>query len=143
MKFSDIKETDWQELKPYLDTCLLPVTGLSGDELPHEATKQLERLRDMLELIEIPFRGRVVTYPACHYTELETMHGMVERLCGSLKKTGFRFVIVATANETLRLSVQSADYVLAPGDNGKWPSAEEVSQAVQALWSTARTIENV
>ncbi|MGO4375464.1 DUF2487 family protein, partial [Paenibacillus sp. MCAF20] len=67
MKFSEIEKEQWEELRPYLDTCLLPVTGMDGSEQPYEATEWLERLRDIMDLIEIPFKGRVVTYPACHY----------------------------------------------------------------------------
>lgn len=64
MKFSDIEEQTWDELRPYLDTAVLPVTGLNGGETPWEATRELEYLRDALDLIEIPFKGRIVTYPA-------------------------------------------------------------------------------
>ena len=71
MKFSDIEEQNWEQLAPYLDTCLLPLTGLDGTEKPWQATNALEKLRDFLDLIEIPFRGRIVTYPAAHYELLE------------------------------------------------------------------------
>ena len=53
----------------YLDTCLLPVTGLTGKESPVEAGDRLEQLRDLLDLLEIPYHGRTVTYPAWHYAE--------------------------------------------------------------------------
>src|SRR5690606_8279915 len=67
VKFSDIRESDWPQLAPWMDTCLLPVTGLAGTEAPHEAARRLEKLRDLLDLVEKPYRGRVVTYPAFQY----------------------------------------------------------------------------
>ena len=73
MKFSDIDKEQWPELKPYLDTVLLPVTGLSGDEQPWEATRGLEKLRDLIDAVEIPFHGRVVIYPAYHYISKTTI----------------------------------------------------------------------
>lgn len=59
MKFSDIREEDWARWEPWLDTCLLPLTGLNGTELPWEVTQSLEKLRDIMDLVEIPFKGRM------------------------------------------------------------------------------------
>lgn len=136
MKFSEITESSWRELSPYMDTCLLPLTGLSGLELPYEATGELERLRDMLDRIEIPFKGRTVTYPACHYLADSSQTEAVEALCRALKRTGFRFVIIVTARAGMHLSPPSADLVVAPSENGAWPSAEEISLSVRTLWTS-------
>lgn len=136
MKFSDISKEQWDELKPYLDTCLLPVTGMSGKETPFEATECLERLRDMMDLVEIPFRGRVVTYPAAHYiTDHDSMDASLERWCGQLKTIGFQYVILVTANESLELRCTEADLVLQPGVGGSLPDGAEVSSQIRELWS--------
>ncbi|GMK42202.1 hypothetical protein PCCS19_52610 [Paenibacillus sp. CCS19] len=136
MKFSEIESSQWEELKPYLDTCLLPVTGLSGLETPAEATKALEDLRDIMDGIEIPFKGRVVTYPACHYTGDDAEHAVVEQLCASLKRTGFRYIIVVSARITNLASV-SADLIFAPTETGEVPSAEQIGQAIRSMWTPA------
>lgn len=136
MKFSEIESSQWDELKPYLDTCLLPVTGLTGLESPAEATQALEDLRDIMDGIEIPFKGRVVTYPACHYTGEKEGHTVVEQLCASLKRTGFRYIIVVSARLT-NLAPASADLVFAPAPTGEVPSTEQIGQAIRSMWTPA------
>ncbi|WP_243711568.1 DUF2487 family protein [Paenibacillus sp. BK033] len=135
MKFSDIAEQQWDELKPYLDTCLLPVTGMTGLEQPHEATLALEKLRDVMDLIEIPFKGRIVTYPAMHYLNAESAEALVTTTCRSLKESGFRFVIVISAKNQDGLEYPDADLVICPGGEGEAPTSANVSKAVQALWN--------
>lgn len=136
MKFSDITEEQWDELKPYLDTCLLPVTGLGGGETPYEATEQLERLRDFMDMVEIPFKGRVVTYPACHYiAEGEAFSAMLGEWCNRLKQTGFKYVIVMTAFSAPDLTLTDADLILRPGTGGELPSPNEVSSQIRELWT--------
>lgn len=99
MKFSDIDKEQWPELKPYLDTVLLPVTGLSGDEQPWEATRGLEKLRDLIDAVEIPFHGRVVIYPAYHYISKTTIEADLQHICSRLRAGGFKYVIVAIGED--------------------------------------------
>jgi len=136
MKFSDITEEQWDELKPYLDTCLLPVTGLGGGETPYEATERLEDLRDFMDMVEIPFKGRVVTYPACHYiAEGKAFSVMLGDWCGRLKQTGFKYVIVMTAFSAPGLAIKDANLILQPGTGGELPSPNEVSSQIRELWA--------
>lgn len=136
MKFSDIAQEQWDELKPYLDTCLLPVTGLNGKESPYEATERLERLRDLMDLVEIPFKGRVVTYPACHYvTEDEQFSSALANWCQNLRFAGFKYIILASADHAVKLNGAGADIVLHAGPEGDFPTREEVSEQIRALWS--------
>lgn len=95
MKFSDFDEKRWQEVGSYYDTCLLPVTGLSGGEPPWMATAALEQLRDLLDAVEIPFKGRIVTYPALHYLPTDAAPEHLEAVASRLKRAGFRYVIAA------------------------------------------------
>lgn len=97
MKFSEVEETTWDELSPYFDTCLIPYTGLTGNETPIQATKALERLRDFMDLVEIPFKGRVITYPAFQYG-LGEDYSLLNEVCHHVKTTGFRYVIIMTAD---------------------------------------------
>ncbi|GLX68958.1 DUF2487 family protein [Paenibacillus glycanilyticus] len=133
MKFSDIAKEQWDELRPYLDTCLLPVTGMTGLEQPHEARIALEQLRDVMDLVEIPFKGRIVTYPAMHYGHGEAE--LINRTCQSLKGAGFRFVILISAVSLNELECPEADLIICPSADGEAPSAAIVSKAVQALWN--------
>jgi len=134
MKFSEITSELWEELKPYLDTCLLPVTGLNGTESPAETTQALEDLRDVMDGIEIPFKGRVVTYPACHYIEETEGHDNVEKLCLALKRSGFRYVIVVSAR-LRNLAPPSADLTFVPNHEGVSVEAEAIGQAIRSLWA--------
>ncbi|XEC92728.1 DUF2487 family protein [Paenibacillus tarimensis] len=133
MKFSDIEQSQWEELSPYLDTCLLPVTGLNGAEAPHEVTGQLEQLRDVMELVEIPFKGRIVTYPAYHYYEPDHV-SRLEQVCLRLKDSGFRYIILITAKCRLQLQTEAADLILAPYEDGQALSSAQVKSDIQAMW---------
>lgn len=136
MKFSEISSTQWDELQPYLDTCLFPVTGMDGTETPPEATMALERLRDLMDLIEIPFKGRVVTYPACHYAgEGDELAASLRKWMASLRKTGFRYIIIVTTNTGIQLTHCGADAVITSLPGGELPSREEVSNVIRSLWN--------
>ncbi|MFD0586924.1 DUF2487 family protein [Paenibacillus sp. GCM10027627] len=135
MKFSEISKEQWDELQPYLDTCLLPVTGMNGTETPYEATEKLEKLRDMMDMVEGPFKGRVVTYPACHYATGESSMGReLDVWCARLKAAGFKYIILITADWALSFQSPLADLVLQPKNEEEWPDAREVSSQIRALW---------
>jgi 23S rRNA (pseudouridine1915-N3)-methyltransferase len=134
MKFSDLNAEQWAELQPYLDTAILPLTGLAGSEMPYEATEALEKLRDILEMFEGPFKGRVVIYPACHYNQ-GPQGILTEELCRNLRSVGFRYVIAAAAypiNEANKPS--SADLIVGLEADGTLPAKDSISEAVRALW---------
>ncbi|WP_127530733.1 DUF2487 family protein [Paenibacillus kobensis] len=136
MKFSEIESSQWEELKPYLDTCLLPVTGLTGLEQPDEVTAALEQLRDVMDAIEIPFKGRVVTYPACHYIAEKSGSEFVDTLCQSLKQAGFRYVIVVSAKfGQSQLNPASADLFIGPDSTGIIADDVMIGQAVRTMWT--------
>jgi 23S rRNA (pseudouridine1915-N3)-methyltransferase len=140
MKFSEISKEQWEELSPYLDTCLLPVTGMVDPLQPYEATERLEQLRDLLDLIEIPFKGRVVTYPAWHYIyDSENFAVHVEQWCASVKQAGFRYVIVVTPNMELVLDCPSVDLCFRPTAEGQLPLQADVSNTIRSLWSGQAT----
>ncbi|TVY11634.1 DUF2487 family protein [Paenibacillus cremeus] len=144
MKFNDIEQHSWDELKPYLDTCLLPVTGLSGVEAPWEAVVELERLRDALDLLEIPFKGRVVTYPALHYgttTSDPASSDMLDSVCANLKASGFRYVVLVTARSEDHVSLvcRNAELILrfTPDEleSSLMEAKQKASAAMTKLWS--------
>lgn len=97
MKFSEISRESWPELQPYLDTCLIPYTGLTGLESPVEATVALERLRDFMDIVEMRYKGRIVTYPAFHYG-IKEGYELLNEICHNIKKSGFKYVIIMTAD---------------------------------------------
>ncbi|MBW7473423.1 YpiF family protein [Paenibacillus oenotherae] len=137
MKFSELTADQWAELQPYLDTAVVPVTGLSGGELPYEATEALERLRDVLDLIEGPFKGRTVTYPACHYgTWNDGGEQHAAALCRKLKQSGFKYVVLAAAfyADATRAEAVHADLMIGLEQDGALPEAAAVSEAVRRLW---------
>lgn len=150
MKFSDIRKEDWPSLAPYLDTCLLPVTGLTGEEEPWNATEALEQLRDLLDAVEVPFKGRVVTYPAFHYTEDESSGKTLETVCRRLKASGFSYVVIVKRGGSNGISalqpIESCDLLLTGGDHGA-ESMEEWRRAardkVTAMWNGSALQNNL
>ncbi|RAW18258.1 DUF2487 domain-containing protein [Paenibacillus taichungensis] len=112
MKFSEMTQDSWAELQLYLDTCLIPYTALKGKQSPVEATEALERLRDFLDLVEIPFKGRIMTYPAFHYASPD-MSMALNTLSEELKSSGFKYVVIMSSDGELeQTQITSADLVL-------------------------------
>jgi len=140
MKFSEFDGERWAELQLYFDTAILPVTGLSGSETPDEASAALERLRDLLDLIETPFKGRTVTYPAMHY--VPGGPEPIGRIAAGLKSAGFRQVVVVALDRSLRSDSPAVDLWITPEEDGSLPAAKAVSETVQAMWRSRRTEPN-
>jgi hypothetical protein len=140
LKFSEIERSDWEGLKPYLDTCLLPVTGLSGFEQPWEATQELEYLRDVMDCVEGPYKGRIVTYPAFHYVEGPAAAAAVNSVCQKIKGAGFRYVIVISGHPSVAsIAFPDADLLLCPESaEGDVMSGEQfkvrVARDIRAMW---------
>jgi hypothetical protein len=139
MKFSEIKETEWEDLAPYLDTCLLPVTGLTGVEEPWQAAAELEKLRDVLDLLEIPYKGRMVTYPAVHFTgDLHMFQNYINSICSNLKQSRFRYVVIVTHREEMAalMDVIDADLIINRSTLGETdkPVKTAVAELIQQLW---------
>jgi 23S rRNA (pseudouridine1915-N3)-methyltransferase len=135
MKFSEINREEWPALRPYLDTCLLPVTGMTGEEEPWEVTRKLEKLRDMMDLLEAPYRGRIVTYPAVHYL-LDHMgnSNYINQLVIRIKKNGFKFVIIVILVEDfIQSEVDTADLIFQYNADESI-LRREVSERVELLW---------
>lgn len=136
MKFSEIDKESWDDLRPYLDTCLIPVTGLSGREQPYEVVASLERLRDIMDLVEIPFKGRVVTYPSIQYgkNEMES----INEICHNVKLAGFAYVIVVSSDVVINPErVVEADLILtrqALRDVSDVEIQQKVHEKIQMLW---------
>lgn len=147
MKFNEIDKDQWEELKPYLDTCLLPVTGLTGTETPFETTAALEKLRDAMDLIEIPFKGRVVTYPSYHFVGEPVEYGKLNKLCAGLKESvGFRYVVMISVSVLLdEQSLPAADLLLRidadllAADYGSIKT--DVAARIGAMWQSAGRTE--
>jgi len=144
MKFSDIEPERWDELKPYVDTVLLPLSGLTGRETPWQATAALERLRDALDPIETAYRGRVVTYPALHYAENESaLARIADELCERFYDGGFRYCVAVTGDPALlTLPLAKASALVGPEPrDGSTPMetyASFVRRTIETLWASGR-----
>ncbi|OAB32596.1 hypothetical protein PMSD_16590 [Paenibacillus macquariensis subsp. defensor] len=144
MKFSEISQASWSELQPYLDTCVIPFTGLTGLESPVEATASLERLRDFMDLVEIRYKGRIVTYPAFHYANQQITKSLNE-LCLRVKESGFKYAIIMTADTILEKSeVLNCDLILSQQqlaplyENDQNVLSSIIQDKVESLWKTKR-----
>ncbi|WP_027084933.1 DUF2487 family protein [Cohnella panacarvi] len=136
MKFNEISEESWAELQPFLDTCLLPVSGLTGAESPWEATERILKTGDWLSPLEKAFHGRTVTMPAYHYDRAggDGSEGAKE-LVARLKKSGFRYVVVVSGQAGgVPESVTEASLVVQPADDAEQPDPDALRQAVMAMW---------
>lgn len=138
MKFSEIDQNTWPELQPYFDTCLIPFTGLSGGESPWEATEALERLRDFMDYVEIPYKGRVVTYPAVQYGGTSTAT-LLNEICHKVKSAGFIHVMIMTADARLsREDIPESALVLSLPEleaTGAASVREVVERSISEMWN--------
>ncbi|MFB9275252.1 DUF2487 family protein [Cohnella cellulosilytica] len=134
MKFSEIDPQSWPELQPYLDTCLLPLSGLTGEESPSEATEKVARTGDWLAPLEEAFRGRTVTMPAYHYGADSPEHiRKVNELIASWRAGGFRYVVLV-CGQPLELPGIDADLYVRPAAAPDEPDEQAIVQAVAGLW---------
>ncbi|WP_413408039.1 DUF2487 family protein [Paenibacillus amylolyticus] len=138
MKFSEMTQDSWAELQLYLDTCLIPYTALSGEQSPVEATEALERLRDFLDLVEIPFKGRIMTYPAFHYVNSE-LSMTLNSLSAQLKSSGFKYVVIMSSDGHLDgVEIPAADLVLSRSvlthEVGEEGIARFIGEKIRELW---------
>lgn len=143
MKFSEIHEEKWPQLRPYLDTCLLPVTGLTGTEEPWLAASRLEKLRDVLDLIEIPFKGRVVTYPAFHYLNASSASQMLTEQCVRLREAGFTYIVIAALNMAVAkiTQIDTCDLIVSEEELAELSPDEQqryVNERIAAIWHTSQ-----
>ncbi len=135
MKFNEIAAESWSEWQPFMDTCLLPVTGLKGDEDPLQVTKALEALKDVMDRVEIPFKGRIVTYPAIHFFHPENDDPTyINRICQKIKEAGFKFVVIATAVPAIAAGCWQADAVISPVELDGHEGKEGIANKIAAMW---------
>ncbi|WP_161793413.1 DUF2487 family protein [Cohnella kolymensis] len=134
MRFSEIDEAGWAELQPFLDTCLLPISGLTGGETPAEATELAAKTGDWLAPLEQAFTGRTVTVPAFHYYSGDVDDKQrLNRLCGQLKKLGYRYVIVVCGRPNGFADV-SADLIIQPVREDELPDEQRLRKEIADLW---------
>ncbi|MCM3171475.1 DUF2487 family protein [Paenibacillus sp. MER 99-2] len=138
MKFSEMTQDSWAELQLYLDTCLIPYTALTGNQSPVEATEALERLRDFLDLVEIPFKGRIMTYPAFHF-EIPEMSMALNTVCKQLKASGFKYVVIMSSDGFLEEEhMPDADLILLRSDIVQKIKENEIpryiGEKIRELW---------
>lgn len=141
MKFSEITMERWNELRPYLDTCLLPITGLTGIEAPWQATEALERLRDVMDELEKRYVGRMVTYPAFHYSPGLMDGGQLSKVCRNLKESaGFKHVVLISADPFVGLPAcpDGADLLL----NGLHIHAGQAAGLIGELWQRGAQVQH-
>ena len=138
MKFSEISRASWPELQPYLDTCIIPFTGLSGLESPVEVTDSLEKLRDFLDIVETRYQGRIVTYPAFHYGKQE-YYMFLNEICHNVKKSGFKYVIIMTT-VSFGVSCEHSDLILSQQHMEKLHKGDKnmlssiIQEEIESLW---------
>jgi 23S rRNA (pseudouridine1915-N3)-methyltransferase len=131
MKFNECNQAEWLSLQLYFDTCIIPITALSGRETPWQMKAALERLRDALDTVEIPFKGRTVTLPAVQYrmANNELFLQQVADIAGNCKASGFKYVIaISVADELVNLSFQNIDLLLVN------PDKSNALKLVSELW---------
>ncbi len=134
MKFSEIDPRSWPELQLYLDTCLLPLSGLTGEESPAEATEKVARTGDWLAPLEQAYRGRTVTMPAYHYVAGSPEHiRKINDLIANWRASGFRYVVLVSGH-ALELPGAQADLFLRPAAGEHEPDDQEIVKSVADLW---------
>ncbi|WP_256757317.1 DUF2487 family protein [Cohnella sp. WQ 127256] len=135
MKFSEIDEASWPDLQPYLDTCIIPLSGLTGEESPWEATDKVARTGQWLAPLEQAFKGRTVTMPAFHYdADGNEQTERINQLIANWRKVGFRYVIIVSGQSLEPKEYINADLIIYPGAEEVEPDSPLISKRVADLW---------
>jgi 23S rRNA (pseudouridine1915-N3)-methyltransferase len=135
MKFSEINADSWPELQNYLDTCLIPVSGLTGAESPWETTDKVALTGQWLAPLEQEFKGRTVTMPAFHYDtgSLEDRERL-NQLAKQWRTNGFRY-IVAICGQPMEMSWKlEVDLIIGPTNDDEVTDVEKIRKSVTDLW---------
>lgn len=102
-----------------------------------ETVQALERLRDFMDLVEIPFKGRIVTYPAIQYGG-EGYVGLINEVCRKVKSSGFQYAVVLTADiALLEQEIFESDLVLSlPIIEGSLEGKinSDIGMKIQKMW---------
>jgi 23S rRNA (pseudouridine1915-N3)-methyltransferase len=135
MKFSEINADSWPELQNYLDTCLIPVSGLTGEESPWEITDKVARTGQWLAPLEQAFRGRTVTMPAFHYdTGSIEDRERLNRLARQWRTNGFRYIIVICGQPKELPWKLDVDLIIQPTFDDEVTDVEKIRKSVADLW---------
>ncbi len=129
MKFTDFNQSIWNETSAYYDTCVIPYSGLTGNETPPRVVQLLSGLKERLEWIEVPFKGRVITYPALQYC-FEGFSEFTNYLINNLRSVGFKFVILVVAPSVIIKQECAFDLVIDDRNDDSAKCKEEILQ----LW---------
>jgi len=135
MKFSEFDRETWPALAPYLDTCLLPVTGLRGGETPDVMTDKAAAAGAWLSPVEQAFKGRTVTLPAHHYYDGgKQAQDNLNALCDNFRRVGFRYVVLVCGAADLLGKSLRADLILQPASMDETPDSEALRMKIVDLW---------
>ncbi|MFC5403790.1 DUF2487 family protein [Cohnella soli] len=136
MKFNEIGEESWPNLQTYLDTCFIPLSGLTGEESPWEATEKIARTGDWLAPLEQAFRGRTVTMPAFHYNGNgeASRTGDINELIQNWRRLGFRYIVIISGQPLRMDETLEADLIVQPASDDELPEADVIGKLVTELW---------
>ena len=139
MKFSELSREEWFNLQPYLDTCLIPVSGMAGGEAPWEMAELAASAGDWLLPLEKAFAGRTVTLPAYHYYDGSgrAAEGL-KKLVAGCREAGFRHVVLVCGVPNALPEDTGADLIFQPASAGEKPDAEALQLAITEMWRQAR-----
>lgn len=139
MKFSELSREEWFNLQPYLDTCLIPVSGIAGGEDPWEMADLAASAGAWLLPLEKAFAGRTVTLPAYHYFDGSAASAAgLKRICAGCREAGFRYVVLVCGVPGLLSGDLGADLYIQPQADGEKPVAEALHLALTGLWQKSR-----
>src|SRR5690606_27663697 len=99
---------------------------------------------DLLDLIEIPFKGRIVTYPALHYisTGGDELGCSLDEIGRRLKEGGFRYVVAvmrAAPDDWNEETAASIDLILTGQDMaaaGPIDRSAKIRDSLSRLWQS-------
>ena len=135
-EFSEITPDKWDELKPFLDTALLPVTGLDGSESPATLLRNNWNVcvicltcSSVLSAVEPSHIRRFILFMTSKRRVLE-----LAQVAGNLKQAGFRHVVIVTLVEELADDLtsmgESIDLVITPNES------EQVQERIASMWQS-------
>jgi 23S rRNA (pseudouridine1915-N3)-methyltransferase len=138
MYYDQITAEQWTSLKPYLDTCLLPVASLKGSDDFWEMKERLNGLSLGKKWVEQMYSGRIVIYPDICYSDVHMNGSYVNEWIQALKEKGFRYIVLLDHADGFQFE---ADAILSIAKDGE-PLSDEIKNKMQQtilnMWEVSK-----
>jgi 23S rRNA (pseudouridine1915-N3)-methyltransferase len=144
MYYDQISAGQWPSLKPYLDTCILPITNIRTEQEVWEIKERLHIHNQAKKWIEQMYSGRIVIYPDIHYSwdDKEKFRLYLKEVIRGIKDKGFQYVVLLNNSSNEPYVEEGITYISADGELLSDAAKNRIKQTVLNLWKSSKGKDN-